>query len=157
MPPSGIVLILSTPPATTISAQPQFISAAAKAIACSPEEQKRLTVIAAARLGIPARMAIVLATFQPCSISGKAQPMITSSTWFRSRNGTRSRHPLTTTDASSSGLIPLNWPLGALPVGVRAADTIKICCIVRPLSLVPQRFAVFQHMSDSILGFYFAA
>jgi len=41
-----------------------------------PDEQKRLTVTADARTGIPARRLAMRATFMPCSASGIAQPMI---------------------------------------------------------------------------------
>ena len=45
----------------------------------SPDEQKRLIVIAEVSTGSPARIAAARATFIPCSASGIAQPMITSS------------------------------------------------------------------------------
>ena len=53
---------------------------AASAIACRPEEQKRLTVWPAAVTGRPARMAHWRAMLPPVAPSGLAQPIITSST-----------------------------------------------------------------------------
>ncbi len=59
-----------------------MIWCAAKAIACKPEEQKRLIVAPATVTGKPARMAAMRATFQPCVPSGLAQPRYTSSISF---------------------------------------------------------------------------
>ncbi|MNS67289.1 hypothetical protein D3C72_1005370 [compost metagenome] len=47
----GTWLMLSTPPATITSAFPSMIRSAAKAIDCSPEEQKRLIVRAGTVFG----------------------------------------------------------------------------------------------------------
>ena len=57
------------------SAPPLLIRSAAIAIDWSPEEQKRLIVIALVSTGRPARIAAARATFIPCSASGIAQPM----------------------------------------------------------------------------------
>ena len=56
-----------------------MIRSAANAIACRPDEQKRLMVTADACTGTPARRLAMRATFSPCSASGIAQPRITSS------------------------------------------------------------------------------
>ena len=56
-----------------------MMRSAANAIACRPEEQKRLIVTAEAVTGMPARRLAMRATFRPCSASGIAQPRITSS------------------------------------------------------------------------------
>jgi hypothetical protein len=53
---------------------------AAIAIACKPEEQKRLTVWPAAVTGSPARNAACLAILPPVAPSGVPQPKVTSST-----------------------------------------------------------------------------
>ena len=50
------------------------------AIACSPDEQKRFTVVAAVDAGKPASIAEMRATFCPCAPCGIAQPRMTSST-----------------------------------------------------------------------------
>ena len=50
------------------------------AMACMPDEQKRLTVTPLVVTGKPARNATWRATFCPVAPSGSAQPMITSST-----------------------------------------------------------------------------
>ena len=55
---------------------------AASAMACSPDAQKRLMVMAETSTGMPARSDAMRATFMPCSASGMAQPMITSSISF---------------------------------------------------------------------------
>ena len=57
---------------------------AARAIACSPDEQKRLMVMAGTVFGSPARSATARAMFIPASPSGNAQPRITSSISLRS-------------------------------------------------------------------------
>ena len=44
LPPMGIMVMLSEPPATMQSAKPAMIRSAAEAMVCSPEEQKRFTV-----------------------------------------------------------------------------------------------------------------
>ena len=75
----GIMVMDSTPPATTISAPPAMMRSAAMAIACRPEEQKRLMVMAEISTGRPARSEAMRATFMPCSASGMAQPRMTSS------------------------------------------------------------------------------
>ena len=49
------------------------------AMACKPEEQKRLTVVPATVTGRPARIAAMRATFLPCGPCGWAQPRTTSS------------------------------------------------------------------------------
>ena len=56
-----------------------MMRSAANAIACRPDEQKRLMVTADASTGTPARRLAMRATFSPCSASGIAQPRITSS------------------------------------------------------------------------------
>ena len=75
----GIMVMDSTPPATIVSAPPAMMRSAAMAIACSPDEQKRLMVMAETSTGRPARSDAMRATFMPCSASGMAQPRMTSS------------------------------------------------------------------------------
>src|SRR4029450_10738780 len=78
-PDTGTWLIISTPPATTVSAMPLMIAWAAIPTVWRPEEQKRLTVVAGTSTGKPARSTDSRATFNPCDASGMAQPQITSS------------------------------------------------------------------------------
>src|SRR5438034_4730693 len=94
------------------------------AIDCSPDEQKRLIVIALVSIGKPARIAAARATFIPCSASGIAQPMITSSISDAARPGTRAIASLITAAPISSGRVFLKVPLGALPTAVLTAETI---------------------------------
>ena len=72
--------MLSAPPAMMQSANPAMIRSAAEAMVCRPDEQKRLTVWAGTWYGTPAFIAATRAMFIPCSPSGKAQPMMMSST-----------------------------------------------------------------------------
>src|SRR6266576_1964918 len=123
-PPMGIIDIVSSPPATATSALPVLILSAAIAIDCNPEEQKRLIVIALVSTGRPARIAAARATFIPCSASGLAQPMITSSISDASRPGTRAMAALMAAAPMSSGRVSRRVPFGALPTAVRTADTI---------------------------------
>src|ERR1017187_5331592 len=81
-------------------------------------------VMAEDSIGMPARKAATRATFIPCSPSGMAQPIITSSTSFLSRPGTRPSAPWMATAARSSGRVARKVPLGALPTAVRTALTI---------------------------------
>src|ERR1051325_6590696 len=55
----------SRPPATITGTRSTITRCAAMAMACSPEEQNRLTVVPAVVTGSPARSAICLATFPP--------------------------------------------------------------------------------------------
>ena len=107
----GIMVMDSTPPATIVSAPPAMMRSAAMAIACRPEEQKRLMVIAEISTGRPARSDAMRATFMPCSASGMAQPRMTSSISLGSTCGTRSSAPLMATAARSSGRVARNVPL----------------------------------------------
>ena len=84
---------------------------AAIAIDCKPDEQKRLIVIALVSTGRPARIAAARATFIPCSASGIAQPMITSSISDVSRPGTRAEGFL---DYSGAHLVRPRRPQRAL-------------------------------------------
>ena len=102
-PPIGIMDMDSVPPATITSAPPLMMRSAAIAIACSPEEQKRLMVSAETSTGSPARSEAMRATFIPCSASGMAQPRMTSSISLGSICGTRSSAPLMAIAASSGG------------------------------------------------------
>src|SRR5579859_790552 len=137
----GIRLMDSTPPARITSPCPAMMRSAAMAMDCSPEEQKRLMVIADASTGRPARIDAMRATFIPCSASGIAQPRITSSISFGSRPGTRAIASRITVAAKSSGRAARSAPLNALPTAVRTELTItaslmlhlennhvRICC-----------------------------
>src|SRR6185436_3651489 len=155
LPPIGIIDIVSKPPATITSAPPLLMRSAAIAIDCRPDEQKRLIVIALVSTGRPARIAAARATFIPCSASGIAQPMMTSSISESSRPGTRLAASLITAAPISSGRVFLNVPFGALPTAVRTADTITASLIILFL-LVSQRLPRLQHVSNPLLRFAFA-
>jgi len=118
LPPIGIMLMLSTPPAMMQSANPAMIRSAAVAIVCRPEEQKRLTVCAGTSTGTPAFIAATRAMFIPCSPSGKAQPMMISSTSCGSIP-VLSRSPLIAAAARSSGRTSFSFPFFARQQGVR--------------------------------------
>jgi hypothetical protein len=123
-PPIGIRDIVSRPPATQTSAAPVRMRSAASAIDWRPEEQKRLMVMALVSTGSPARMAAARATFIPCSASGIAQPMTTSSTSAASTPPARASASRMTAAPISSGRVFLKVPFGALPTAVRTAETI---------------------------------
>src|SRR5512138_499053 len=139
--------MLSTPPATTQSAAPAAIRSAATAIAWSPEEQSRLTVIAGVETGSPARSAAMRATLAPCSASGKAQPSTTSSTLAGS-TPLRSSTPRITAAARSSGRESLKPPLRARVPAVRTAPIRNALFMVASSGSVPQRLAGLQHELD---------
>src|SRR6202046_4729893 len=101
-----------------------MIRCAAIAIACSPDEQKRLMVIAAASTGNPARNDAIRATLAPCSPSGIAQPMTTSSISWGSRPLAWATASLITIAPRSSGRVARSTPLEALPTAVRTELTI---------------------------------
>src|SRR5262245_15193723 len=103
---------------------------AAIAIDCRPDEQKRLMVIALVSTGRPARIAAARATFMPCSASGIAQPMITSSISDVAKPGTRATASLITAAPISSGRVVRKVPLGALPTAVRTDDTITASLMI---------------------------
>jgi len=109
-PPMGTRLMDSVPPASTTSALPPRTRSTAHAIASRPDAQKRFTVTAEALCGTPARRLAMRATFIPCSPSGIAQPMTTSSTAAGSSPGTRSRAAFNTSAARSSGRTCRKWP-----------------------------------------------
>src|SRR5688572_25788963 len=95
---------------------------AARAMVCSPEEQKRFTVMPGTLLGQPARTAIWRAMFQPVAPSGLAQPMITSSTSAASTLA-RSSAACTTCPPIFAPCVWLSAPRQLLHSGVRAVET----------------------------------
>src|SRR5439155_7158868 len=131
-PPIGTRLIDSVPPARIVDAKPHITCSAAYAIACNPDEQKRLTVTADAATGMPARRLAIRATFSPCSASGIAHPSTTSSTSDGSTAGARRSASAIAVAASSSGRVPRRVPFGAFPDAVRTALTITASCMNDP-------------------------
>src|SRR3982750_1385764 len=123
-------------------APPTSIRSAAEAIDWSPEEQKRFIVTADALTGMPARRLAMPLKLSPCSASGIAQPRITSSTSAGSRPGTRASASLITAAAISSGRVNRSAPFGALPTGVRTAETMKASAMKVPQQIL-QRLADF--------------
>ena len=119
----GMRLMDSVPPAIMQPPMPAIMRSEASAMACRPEEQKRLMVIAEVDTGSPARREATRATLLPCSASGMAQPRMTSSTSFGSSPGTRLRISVMTAAAMSSGRVLRSVPRGALPTAVRAMET----------------------------------
>ena len=78
-------------------------------------------------------MAAARATFMPCSASGIAQPMITSSTSDFSSPSARLRASSMTAAPISSGRVFRSVPFGAFPTAVRTAETITASLIITPL------------------------
>src|SRR3954462_6793162 len=79
---------------------------------------------------MPARRLAIRATFMPCSASGIAQPMITSSTSAASIPGARLSASAIAEAPSSSGRVPRSVPPGALPAAVLTAETITASFII---------------------------
>ena len=119
----------SVPPAIMICAPPERMRSAAMAMACSPDEQKRLMVMPGTESGRPARRAAMRATFMPDSASGIAQPRITSSISSGAMAGCFSSRRRMTMAARSSGRVLRKVPLGALPTGVRRQSRITASMI----------------------------
>ncbi len=113
----------SAPPAMATSPCPAMIRSAAIAMDCKPDEQNRLTVIAETLTGNPARSEAIRARFIPCSASGVAQPMITSSMSSGLTPFARASASLITSAARSSGRVARSVPFGALPTAVRTELT----------------------------------
>src|SRR5213593_2186459 len=118
-----IIVMLSTPPPMAASAPPRMISWAAMAMAWSPDEQKRLTVVPATDAGKPARIAATRATLVPWGPWGWAQPRITSSISAGSSWGTFPSASRMQWAARSSGRVRLNDPRKDLASGVRELAT----------------------------------
>src|SRR5215471_21543153 len=93
------------------------------AMAWSPDEQKRLTVVPAAVTGRPARRRATRATLLPWAPLGCAQPMITSSISLLSSWGTLPSASLMQCAARSSGRVMLNDPRYDLASGGRELAT----------------------------------
>src|SRR5687768_14434217 len=113
----------------THSAIPDMMEAAACAMVCDPDEQKRLTVTAGTSFGSPALSAAMRATFVPDSPSGVAQPMTTSSIVSGGSPGTLRSNSSMTAAAMSSGLTVRKLPRGAFPTAVRTPATITASLI----------------------------
>jgi hypothetical protein len=104
------------------SASPAMMRCAAIAMVCSPDEQNRFTVTPETVTGMPARIADNRAMFEPVAFSGVAQPSTTSSTSPGSIPA-RSTACFTTWPPSVAPCVMLKAPRNALPIGVRAVET----------------------------------
>ena len=118
----------------TMSALPARMMSAAMAMVWEPELQKRLIVAAGTEVGKPAAKTTSRATFIPCSPSGMAQPSRTSSTIGGLRPGVRCTRALIISDVKYSGRVSRRLPFLALPMAVRAVDTMTASRIVILLS-----------------------
>src|ERR1700733_710505 len=101
-------------------------------MACKPEEQKRLMVVAATDVGNPASIAETRATFCPCEPWGCAHPRTTSSISFRSSFGVLRNTSLMQCAASSSGRVILNSPRNDFASAVRELDTTTASLMLSP-------------------------
>src|SRR4051794_30022186 len=120
--------MLSNPPATATGTPSHTTRFAAIATACSPDEQNRFTVMAAALLGSPARSEACRAMLWPVAPSPKPQPITTSSTSPGSTPA-RSTACLITCPPISAPCVRLNAPRIAFPIGVRAVETMTASTI----------------------------
>ncbi len=120
--PMGTRLMLSTPPATTRSSQPERTFCAARLTASRPEAQKRLICTPAQRQSQPAFSAATLAMTEPCSPIGATTPITTSSTAAVSKPW-RLRKASSVPASKSTGLTSCRLPsFLPLPRGVRTAS-----------------------------------
>src|SRR5262245_17604580 len=129
------IVMLSTPPPIAASAPPITICCAAMAMAWSPEEQKRFTVVPATDAGSPARTSATRATLLPWAPFGCAQPRITSSISFGSSWGALPSTSLMQWAARSSGRVMLNEPRWDFASGVRELATTTASLLVGLVSL----------------------
>src|SRR6266404_3596488 len=129
MPNLMFAVMLSTPPPMATSNPSLMISCAATEIACSPEEQCRLTVKPGTVAGKPARMSATRATLLPCCPNGWPQPMTTSSISAGSNSGTLRRRSWMQWAARSSGRVRLNEPRKDFARGVRELATMTASLI----------------------------
>src|SRR5262245_26467559 len=113
----------------------------ASAMVCSPEEQKRFTVMPGTLIGQPARIAIWRAMFQPVAPSGLAQPMITSSTSSASTFALSSA-ACTTWPPILAPWVRLSAPRQLLQSGVRAVETMTASVMSGLLVLRVEALAV---------------
>src|SRR5439155_212345 len=111
-----------------MSPSPAMMRCAASAMVCSPDEQKRFTVMPGTVCGSPARTAIWRAMFQPVAPSGLAQPMMTSSTSSGSTFA-RSSAAWTTWPPILAPWVLLSAPRQLLQSGVRAGETMTASVI----------------------------
>ena len=118
----------SRPPAIITGTLSTSTRWAAIEMVCRPEEQKRLTVTPDTLTGAPARIAETRATLEPVVPSGAAQPRITSST-SPSSTLARSAACLITCAPMSAPCVSLKMPRNALPIGVRAVETMTASAI----------------------------
>src|SRR5476651_1124027 len=137
----------SRPPAIITGTLSTSTRWAAIEMVCRPEEQKRFTVTPETLTGAPARIAATRATFEPVVPSGAAQPRITSSTSPRSSLA-RSAAALITCAPMSAACVSLKMPRNALPIGVRAVETITasaICFFLPKLGSDAREFLAVLH------------
>src|SRR6185436_16358134 len=104
---------------------------AASATVCSPEEQKRFTVMPDTVTGMPARIAIWRAMLPPVAPSGVAQPMMTSSTSWGS-SFARFSAACATWPPILAPWVMLSAPRQLLHSGVLAVETITASVIEFP-------------------------
>ena len=91
----------------------------AVAMACRPEEQKRLMVCAETHSGSSARLTMRREAFMLISLVGEAQPVITSSMSAGSSWGIFANTPFKVWAAYSMGCIWASPPLRARQQGLR--------------------------------------
>ena len=98
-------------------------------MACSPEEQKRLTVVPATLAGSPESSAAMRATLLPAAPCGCPQPNTTSLISPGSSPGVRSSSVRMQCAACSSGRVRFSDPRKDLASGVRQLSTMTASLI----------------------------
>ena len=124
----GDGLMLSCPPATTISESPCAIACAASITAFNPEPHTTLMVIAGTAFGMPDLISACRAGFCPAP-AVSTWPMITSLTWSGATFA-RSSTPLMTNAPSSVAGVFASVPPN-LPTAVRPAATMTMSSFIR--------------------------
>src|SRR5262245_21198118 len=149
--------MLSWPPATRISIPSATICFAAAAMAVKPDAHWRSIVCAGAVTGIPAANAALRATFIPAVPAVSTVPMTTSSISPGSMRA-RSTAWRMTWDKSVGDLMLLSAPRNALPIGVRAVETMTASLMAMLLDESrlaghPSYSALFLRRRSPIAGF----
>src|ERR1700761_6009230 len=131
----------STPAAMNTSPSPALIAWYAILVDCSDDEQYRLTVVPGT-VSSPSMTAATRAILKPCSPPGSPQPTMRSSTWAGSTCGTLASTADTIWTSRSSGLMEINDPLNARPMGERAVATMTASGMPTPPGICACRLHV---------------
>src|SRR6266851_406886 len=122
----------SPPPPIATSTPSKITERAASAIACRPDAHWRSIVVPAVVTGRPARNSALRAMLVPVGPCCRGQPFTTSSTSVGSTFARDNAAEIAWPSRVAPSVL-LRAPLYALPIGVRAVETITASVIVLPL------------------------